>query len=237
MTGYEIDTGRLTEIFFELKEKGANNINLVTADIHLPLVREAIINARRKGLNLPFILNTSSYVNAETIKSLDGLIDVYLPDFKYIRDDDAIRYSAAPSYPDAAKAAIDEMVRQQPECVFKNVSVAGDSTAMTVKPLIEKGVIVRHLLLPGKLIEAKLIVHYLHERYNDKIFISLMNQYTPNGHLEDFPEIDRRVSEYEYKSLIDYASSIGVTNGYMQVGETASESFIPAFDCTGVLHS
>lgn len=222
--GKNIDVGRLVEIFFELAEKGANNINLVTGDIFIPTIRTAIERAKADGFRLPFLMNTSSYINVETLKSLEGLIDIYLPDMKYIRDEDAVRYSNSPGYPEVAKAAIAEMVRQQPECIFEQNSI------------IKKGVIVRHLLLPGMLIQAKMIVRYLYRMYGDSIFISLMNQYTPDSEkLKDkYPEINRRVTEYEYKSLVDYAAELGVTRGFMQVGETAEESFIPPFDLSGV---
>ena len=220
--GKQITTDRLIEIFFELEEKGANNINLVTGDMFIPTITEAIERARARGLYVPFLFNTSSYLNPDSVKMLDGLIDIYLPDFKYIRDEDAIRYSNAPGYVEAAKAAIDEMVRQQPLCEF------GDKDLMT------RGVIVRHLLMPGMLIQAKMIVKYLYEKYGDAIYISLMNQFTPNGELDEFPEIDRKITGREYDSLVDYASGLGLTNGYIQEGETPSESFIPDFDCSGV---
>lgn len=223
--GKYIEIPRLVEIFFELKEKGANNINLVTADMFIPSVRRAIVSARDQGFDLPFLLNTSSYLNADVVKSLEGLIDIYLPDFKYIRDEDAIRYSHAPGYTEAAKAAIDEMVRQQPGCEF--VDIGGES-------IIQRGVVIRHLLMPGMLIQAKMIVRYLHERYGDNVYLSIMNQFTPNGEIDEYPEINRTITEKEYDSLIDYAADIGVVNGFMQVGETAKESFIPEFDCQGV---
>ncbi len=223
--GKIITKERLCDIFFELEEKGANNINLVTGDMFVPQIREAVKMAKIRGIGIPFLFNTSSYITEESLKSLDGLIDIYLPDMKYIRDEDALRYSSAASYPETAKRAIDEMVRQQPKCVFAEKD--GED-------IIQKGVIVRHLLMPGMLIQAKLIVKYLHDRYGDDIYISLMNQYTPNGELSDYPEIDRKVTDREYKSLVDFAAEIGVTKGYMQVGDTAQESFIPNFDCSGV---
>jgi putative pyruvate formate lyase activating enzyme len=225
-TGKYISSERLVEIFFELQEKGANNINLVTGDIFIPTIVPAIEKARTEGLKLPFLLNTSSYLKVDTLKMLEGLIDIYLPDLKYIRNEDAIRYSNAPGYVEAAKAAISEMVRQRPHCNF----YVNDNN----ESIIKRGVVVRHLLMPGMVIQAKLIVKYLYETYGDNIYISLMNQFTPNGKLHDFPEINRKVTEQEYDSLIDYAANLGVTNGFMQVGETASESFIPSFDCEGV---
>lgn len=222
--GKYISLERLVEIFYEQQERGANNINLVTADMFIPTIAKAIDMARKDGFKLPFLLNTSSYLEVDSIKMLDGLIDIYLPDFKYIRDVDAIRYSKAKGYVDAAKRAIDEMVRQCPKPSFMEKK----------HTIMEKGVIVRHLLMPGMLIQAKMIVKYLYDRYGDSIYISLMNQYTPNGQLDGYEEINKKVTDRDYKSLIDYAASIGVTNGFMQVGETASESFIPPFDLSGV---
>ena len=225
-TGKIISFERLVEIFFELKEKGANNINLVTGDIYIPTLIKAIDKAKAQGIGIPFLFNTSSYLKVDSIKALEGLIDIYLPDFKYIRDEDAIRYSRAKGYGEVAKAAIAEMVRQKPACRFFEDEQG--------QYLIKNGVIVRHLLMPGMLIQAKMIVKYLYETYKDNIYISLMNQYTPNGELKDYPEINRKVAEWEYKSLIEYADKLGVVNGYIQEGETASESFIPDFDLTGV---
>ena len=220
--GKYISTERLVEIFFEQQDRGANNINLVTGDMFIPTIADAIERARTQGIKIPFLFNTSSYLNVDSVKRLEGLIDIYLPDFKYIRDEDAIRYSNAPGYSEAARAAIAEMVRQQPKCVFDE------------DDLIKKGVIVRHLLMPGMLIQAKLITKYLYEAYGDSIYISLMNQFTPNDELTDYPDINRKVTEAEYNSLIEYASNLGITQGYIQEGDTASESFIPEFDCTGV---
>ena len=239
--GKYITVDRLVDIFFELEDKGANNINLVTGDMFVPTIRVAIEKARNRGIKIPFLFNTSSYLELETVKSLDGLIDIYLPDFKYIREEDAVRFSKAHGYVDAAKRAIDEMVRQCPVCEFEPEKCLELSTDKGTKKdtadgldIMKKGVVVRHLLMPGMLIQAKMIVRYLYERYGDGIFISLMNQYTPNGELSEYPEIDRRVSDRDYVSLIDYAAQIGVVNGFIQVGETAKESFIPEFDCFGV---
>ncbi|WP_024865887.1 radical SAM protein [Butyrivibrio sp. FCS014] len=228
---------RLTEIFFELEEQGANNINLVTGDMFIPTIVKAVDRARAQGLKIPFLFNTSSYLNADSVKMLEGLIDIYLPDFKYIREEDAVRYSNAPGYVEAAKAAIQEMVRQQPRCEFTREKSHGrrdDAVYEEGQNLITKGVVVRHLLMPGMLIQGKLIVKYLHERYGDDIYLSLMSQFTPNSELSDYPEINRRVTGSEYESLITYAQNIGVTKGFIQEGEAASESFIPEFDLRGV---
>ena len=254
-TGKKISQDRLVDIFFELEEKGANNINLVTGDMFIPTIRAAIEKAKDRGIGIPFLLNTSSYVCVEALKSLEGLIDIYLPDFKYIREQDAIRYSNAPGYVEAAKAAIAEMVRQQPECVFGGAEKSKDNSCEDARnckekvdrssglscdepdsegDLLRRGVVVRHLLMPGMLIQAKMIVKYLYDTYGDSIYISLMNQFTPNGQLEGYDEINRKVTDSEYDSLIDYAAQIGVAKGFMQIGETATESFIPEFDCRGV---
>ena len=237
--GKLITTDRLVEIFFELEGKGANNINLVTGDMFIPTIADAIERAKVRGISVPFLFNTSSYLNLESVKMLDGLIDIYLPDFKYIRDEDSVRYSKAPGYVEAAKAAIDEMVRQQPKCEFepeqeKSLSESPRSAYSPGRDIIKRGVIVRHLLMPGMLIQAKMIVKYLYEKYGDAIYISIMNQFTPNGELDDYPEIDRKITEGEYNSLVDFAAGLGLKNGYIQEGDTASESFIPDFDCSGV---
>lgn len=225
--GLPIDEKRLIEIFYELKDKGANNINLVTADIYIPTVASAVRQAKNEGFCLPFVLNTSSYIEVDTLKMLEGLIDIYLPDFKYIRALDSKKYAMAPDYPEVAKLAIDEMMRQ----VKKTGGVAFDHRNM-----MKRGVIVRHLLMPGKLLSAKMIIKYLYEKYGDSIYISLMNQYTPlKEHIKDFPELSQNVSDREYDELVDYAYDLGIRNGFIQEGGTVSESFIPAFDFEGVL--
>lgn len=220
--GKTVSPARLTEIYHELEDKGANNINLVTADMFLPVIRQTIIQAKDEGVKLPFILNTSSYISTDAVRSMEGLIDIYLADMKYIRNEDAVRYSNAKGYVEAADAAVGEMVRQQPECISDDRGV------------MIKGVIVRHLLMPGMLIQAKLITAKLYRRYGDRIYISLMNQYTPNGHLEDYPEIDRRVGDREYRSLVRYAQKLGIVNAFVQVGNTADSRYIPDFDLSGV---
>ena len=224
--GTEISVERLIEIFHELRDQGADNINLVTGDIFIPTIRHAIETAKNAGFDLPFILNTSSFVNVETLKTLEGLIDIYLPDLKYIRDEDAIRLSRAAGYVESSKAAIDEMVRQQPRCEFTGITADNS--------LIKKGVIVRHLLIPGMLIQAKLIVKYLYDRYGDDICISLLSQYTPNNDLNKYPDINRKVTQTEYRSLVRYTQDLGVTNAYVQELDSADLSFIPSFNLTGI---
>ena len=220
--GKEITIGRLAEIFLELQDKGALNINLVTPTHYTLQIIDAVKIAREKGLKLPIVYNTSSYEKVETIKLLEGIVDIWLPDFKYMDNTAAQRYSKAPDYVENAKAAIAEMVRQQPNCVFNEDGI------------IQKGVIVRHLVLPGQTQRAKDAVQYLYDSYGDGIFISIMSQYTPCTDLGDYPEINRKLTAEEYDDVVDFAVEIGVENGFLQEGESASESFIPPFNLEGV---
>ena len=222
-TGKVISTERLTEIFLELQEQKAWNINLVTAGHFLPAVVAAIDKAKAQGLVIPIVYNTSGYEEADTIRSLEGLVDIYLPDLKYLDTSLAERYSGAKDYPAKAKLAIAEMVRQCPEPVF-------DGEQM------KSGVIVRHLVLPGRVKEAKDVIRYLYQTYGDQIYISIMNQYTPVESLDTarYPELGRRLTEEEYDAVVDDAIAIGVENGFIQEGDTAEESYIPAFDITGI---
>lgn len=223
--GKEISGQRLTEICLELQEKGANNINLVTPGHFVPQVIPAIERAKQEGLSIPIVYNTSSYENVDTIKKLEGIVDIYLPDFKYMNPQISATYSHAPDYSEVAKAAIAEMVRQTGAASFYQKEN---------QELMGKGVIVRHLLLPGNLADSKEIVCYLYDTYKDKIFISIMNQFTPLAQLEEYPELNRKVTEEEYDELVDYAIELGIENGFIQEGETAEESFIPEFNYEGV---
>ena len=220
--GKIISKERLRDIFLELKAKGANNINLVTPGQYIPDIVWAVSDARRYGMELPIVYNTSGYENADELKQLEEIVDVYLPDFKYMDSALSAKYSRAKDYPSVAKQAISEMVRQQPRVVID------DATG-----LIQKGVIVRQLLLPGHVNDAKAILKYLHDTYQDSIYISMMSQFTPIA-LKDYPEINRTVTRREYERLIDYAIKIGITNAFIQEGNVAKDSFIPAFDGEGV---
>lgn len=220
--GKEITVERLTEIFLELQAQKANNINLVTGTHYVPQIVKALEAAKVQGLNIPVVYNCGGYESVETLKTLEGLVDIYLPDFKYMDEERAKRYSNAGNYPQIAREALDEMVRQQPEPIF-------DERGMMLR-----GVVVRHLMLPGGIKDSKNVVNYLYETYGNHIFISLMNQYTPLPHVADYPEIDRKLKKFEYDRLVDYAISIGVENGFIQEGDTAEESFIPAFTNEGV---
>lgn len=226
--GLVISEARLAEIFLELQEKGANNINLVTAGHYVPQVVRALACAKSQGLRIPIVYNSSGYEKSESLRQLEGLIDIYLPDLKYLTPELAAAYSHAPDYPQYAMEAIAEMVRQQPQAEF----MPEDRTEAS--PIMRRGVIVRHLLLPGHVREAKKVVGYLHETYGDQIYISMMNQYTPMSEKFADPNLNRRVTKREYERLLDYAAEIGVENGFYQEGATADESFIPEFDYEGV---
>ena len=241
--GKVIDGNRLAEIFLELQEKGANNINLVTPGQYVPHIVYAIEKARNQGLFLPIIYNTSGYEKVDTIKRLEGIVDVYLPDFKYFDSSIAQKYSHAADYPIIAKAAIEEMVRQKPHAYFypenkrrgwKDYVRDGIESEAKEGYLIGSGVIVRQLLLPGCFEDAKKIVRYLYDTYEHKVYVSLMSQFTPLTHLVEFPELNRKVTENEYDAYVDYAIEIGIENGFIQEGDVAEESFIPDFNCEGV---
>ncbi len=220
--GKVISKERLSDIFMELAGKGANNINLVTPGQYIPDIVWAVNDAKSRGMKLPIIYNTSGYENVTELKLLEGIVDVYLPDFKYMDSTLSARYSRAKDYPSVAKQALSEMVRQQPDVVID------DATG-----LIQKGVIVRQLLLPGHVNDAKAVLKYLYDTYHDHVYISMMSQFTPIA-LKDYPEINRTVTRREYERLVDYALKIGITNAFIQEGDVAKDSFIPAFDCEGV---
>lgn len=220
--GKVISKERLSDIFMELADKGANNINLVTPGQYIPDIVWAVNDAKSRGMKLPIIYNTSGYENVTELKLLEGIVDVYLPDFKYMDSTLSARYSRAKDYPSVAKQALSEMVRQQPDVVID------DATG-----LIQKGVIVRQLLLPGHVNDAKAVLKYLYDTYHDHVYISMMSQFTPIA-LKDYPEINRTVTRREYERFVDYAIEIGITNAFIQEGDVAKDSFIPAFDCEGV---
>lgn len=222
--GKVISTERLAKIFLELQEQGAHNINLVTPTHFVPQIIEALELARRKGLNLPVVYNTSGYEKVETLRRLEGYVDVYLPDFKYWNPSHAKKYSMAEDYPKVVKTVIAEMVRQTGAPIFDE------------QGMMKRGVIVRHLLLPGCLEDAVKIVEYLNQTYGNQIYMSLMNQYTPLHTLDrkKYPELDQKVKEKVYDWLVDHAVSIGVEQAFIQEGETAEESFIPSFMLEGV---
>lgn len=262
--GTEVSVRRLARIYLELQEQGARNINLVTPTHYAPQAVESIALARAAGLALPVVYNTSGYETPEAVRLLAGTVDVYLTDFKYARSETAHRYSNAPDYPQVAITALDAMVEQVGAPVFEDsddeaagegaagatlsdaagetpagalgdTEAASDEAAGEEPPRLLRGVVVRHLLLPGRLEESKEVVRLLHERYGERILLSLMNQYTPIRHFERHPELNETVPACDYEALLDFADELGIEDYYWQEGGADSESFIPSFDQTGVL--
>lgn len=216
LLGKEVSVERFSDICISLQEKGALNINLVTPTHFIPLIKEGLLLAKEKGLHIPIVYNTSSYEDVDSLKLLEGLIDVYLPDLKYFDEETAIKYSKAYHYFEIATEAIAEMYRQV------------GSPILNSDGILTKGVIVRHLMLPKRKDDAKKIVEYLYQTYGDNIYISIMNQYTPMKELE-YRELNETVCDNDYNEVIDYACSLGITKAFAQVGGTQKKSFIPDF--------
>lgn len=220
--GKEISIGRLKEIFLELQEIGANNINLVTGTHYIPQIAKALKLAKEEGLQIPVVYNTSGYEKIESLQLLEGLVNIYLPDMKYVSQELSKEYSNASDYFEVASKALEEMVRQVGEPVFDT------------RGYMKKGVIVRHLVLPGSTKDSKAVLDYLWNTYGNRIYISIMNQYTPMEQIKNHPLLSRKVTKREYSKVVDYALSLGWENGFIQEGETAMESFIPGFNGVGV---
>ena len=220
--GKEISIERLKDIFLELQEKGANNINLVTGTHYIPQIAVALKLAKQNGLRIPVVYNTGGYEKVESLRCLEGLVDIYLPDMKYVSKKLSKEYSNAEDYYEVVKDAIEEMVRQVGEATFDE------------RGYMKKGVIVRHLVLPGSTKDSRAVLDYLWDTYGNKIYISIMNQYTPMEQIKNHPLLSRKVTKREYAKVIDYALSLGWENAFIQEGETAKESFIPGFNHEGV---
>lgn len=225
MTGKEISVERLAGIFLELQGKKANNINLVTPTQYIPHIIKAIYIAKNRGLKIPIVYNTSGYEKVEVLEKLDGLVDIYLPDMKYFSEEPALKYSNAANYFSYASAALQEMYRQVGTPEFDKNGI------------MKKGIIVRHLLLPGRTCETENIIRYLYENYGDNIYMSIMSQYTPMKDLIEsgkYPELAEKIDFDEYNRIIDNAIELGVENAFIQEDDVAMESFIPDFNCEGV---
>ena len=218
LAGKEFSEEELAGECIKLQEMGCHNINLVTPSHYVLQIRSMLRIARKQGLSIPVVYNTSSYEKVEALRLLEGLVDIYLPDFKYLKEETAGKYSFAHNYPQVAKAALAEMVRQTGYPGF-------DENGM-----MTSGVLVRHLVLPEHVRESKEVIRYLYGTYGNRIYISIMNQYTPHGEVENFPELNRTVTEQEYKEVVEFAVELGVEQGFVQEGDTAKESFIPEFD-------
>ena len=223
--GADITVERLAEIFLEQQARGAHNINLVTPTHYIPQIMIALDMARKEGLTLPVVYNTSGYERAEVLRLLEGYVDIWLPDFKYMDETLGRRFSAVPDYPENALSALCEMYRQSGEPVF-------DADGM-----MQKGMIIRHLILPGHMDNSKDAVEALLDRFGNKVWYSLMNQYTPPSDRKlPWPELERKLTEGEYDEIVGFAEMLGMENAFTQEDGTAEESFIPAFDLEGVLH-
>ena len=212
--GEEITIDRFANICLELQDMGAENINLVTPSHYIPLIREGLIMAKDKGLNIPIVYNTSGYEKVDSLRLLDGLIDIYLPDFKYY-DDNLGKFSNVNNYFEIADKAIQEMYRQVGSSIIK-------------KGIMRRGIIVRHLVLPHHSDDSKKVVKYLYDKYGDNIYLSIMNQYTPVRRCK-YLELNDKVSEKEYDNVIDYAYDLGIRKCFVQDSESQSDSFIPVF--------
>lgn len=234
----EITVERLSAIMAELEAAGALNINCVTPTHYAPQIRAAIARARGDGMGLPVLWNTSGYETVGAVGANVGFVDVYLTDFKYADSELARRYSHAPDYPEAACAALEAMVK---------ATGAPRYDEYRGQERLVSGVIVRHLMLPGALENSKAVVRLLHERFGGDIRLSLMNQYTPviaraakegdaraTAALANAPELACTVPDDEYEELLDFADGLGIEDYFWQEGGAAEESFIPAFDFTGV---
>ena len=221
----EISVERLCEIFIELKDKGAVNINLVTPSHYIPHIATAVEYCKDRGFDLPIVYNCGGYESVEALKLLDGLVDVYLPDFKYMDSELAAKYSKAADYPEMAKYAVEEMYRQVGKPVFDE------------NGLMKKGIIARHLVLPGCEKDSEKVIKYLYDTYGDNIYISIMSQYTPLAKFVEegrYPELCKKIDREVYDRLIDYALDMGVENAFIQEDDVAEESFIPLFDFEGL---
>ncbi len=222
-SGEIVSVERLADIFLELQSQGANNINLVTPTHYVPQIITALDIAKKKGMILPVVYNTSGYECVETLKMLDGYVDIYLPDYKYRDVSLAKEYSKAADYLEIADAAIAEMIRQIGKCEFD------EGTGM-----MKRGVIVRHMVLPGHVQNSKDVLEHLFLKYGNQIYYSIMSQYTPMPHMSEHKLLHRRITKREYDRVVDFAVNLGIENGFIQDMEVAKDSFIPAFDGSGV---
>lgn len=213
--GEYITIERLSDIMLELQEMQAENVNLVTPTHYIPLIKNSIVLAKEKGLKIPIVYNTSGYESVESLKTLEGLIDIYLPDFKYY-DNSLGKYSSVADYFNITSLALKEMYRQVGKPKYNK------------KGMLKKGVIVRHLVLPNNYQDSKKIINYLYQEYKDNIILSIMNQYTITK-ITKYPELNQKVDTKEYDNLIDYAYNLGIRNCFTQEEESQSESFIPKF--------
>lgn len=220
--GKAIDTHRLTQIFLELQEQGAHNLNLVTATQWLPWLLEALDAAQAKGLRLPIVYNTGGYETLETIKALAPYVDVWLADVKYVSSQLSAEYSAAPNYFQVCSAAVQQMLEQT------------GTPVLDADGIMHKGVILRHLALPGSLEDSRAVLRWMSQLPKGSFIPSLMSQYTPFYKAAEHKALRRRISTWEYRQVLDTALDLGLTQGYMQERSSAKEEYTPPFDLQGV---
>lgn len=217
--GKDISDKRLLEIFGELKAQGANNINLVNPTHYAERLASLLKDNKP---DLPIVYNTSGYESVETLKKLEGIVDIYLTDLKYCDDEVSLKYSFADDYFKTALAAIKEMKRQQSFDEFDN------------RGIMKKGVIIRNLILPGNVSQSIKVLDAIADNFGQKTIVSLMSQYTPFGEAEKYPPLNRRITRREYKIMMDHLDSLGFENVFVQQISSAKEEYIPPFDLTGV---
>lgn len=216
--GKEITIEHLAQIFIKQQKKNVNNINLVTPTMYVPQIIEAIKIARKKGLNIPIIYNSNGYENVETIKKLNGYIDIYLPDLKYYSNEIAKKYSKIDNYFETAISAIKEMQKQVGNPIFNEEGI------------IQKGVIIRHLILPHHLLNTKNILKYVKENFDENTYISIMAQYFPTYKAKEDKLINRKLTKKEYKEIENYLYLLNLKNGYIQELGEHEEEYVPNFD-------
>lgn len=219
--GLPVDIDRLRDIFDELADQGAHNINLVNPTHFVPFIQKAF---KRYQKRIPVVYNTHGYDSLDALHRMDGIVDVYLPDLKYTYSLPARRYSSAPNYFEVAKVAIDEMFRQVGPVQYDE------------NGLLKKGVIIRHLVLPGQIDSAKDVIDYVADHFEKgSVLFSLMSQYIPCGEATRYPEINRRLTQEEYDEVSQYLMDSPIDNGFMQELDSADEQYVPDFDLSGVL--
>lgn len=220
--GKEVSIERLSEIFLEQQFRGYHNINLVNPTHYIPQIILALDMAKKQGLSIHIVYNSNGYENIKSIKALKDYVDIYIPDLKYFNDKYSVKYSNAPNYFNIASQAISEMVSQVGECTFD------ESGIMT------KGVIIRHLMIPGLLFDSKKVVDYIYKTFQDRVFLSLMNQYTPMFNAVDYPEINKTLNPTHYDSLVDHCIDLGYKNAFIQEGGSNTTAYVPNFNMQGI---
>ena len=216
--GAEVSAEELSAKFLDLQKQGASNINLVTPTHFIPQLTDALSHAKKSGLRIPIVYNCGGYESVEALKMLAGYVNIYMPDMKYYNDKYAVEFSSAPNYFTTAQKAINEMFSQVGKPCFDE------------RGIMQKGVIVRHMMLPGLMFDTKRIIDYLYETYGDDIYISLMSQYTPMPNVSGNKKLNRKISTEYYNAMVEYCIEKGIKNAFIQDGSSATESFIPEFN-------